>query len=386
MTARASRPPRTPSQRWFGILLAVLAVLLPGLAAGAGIEGEASDAERERLRAGLAAVAAPDEPATLAAHVLYAATANDQAASRLATAPQATVIGARFGMVWLLVAIGALLYLLMSVSRGGMTALLSCLVLSTLPPVVEDGFVLRPEPLACAFGLLATVLLAAYALVVLVRRRRPTWRRALFLVGMAALVGAAYGVAAAALSRASVLMLIPAGIVTLACVVQTWTWWRLWRRRRLSRRMLFGLARRSWAWFCLAAVGMASSSLVLFWLSAHGVEVTAPTASAFGYLPLQWPRAAVVGILMAIGGLRLLMDSGGHLSARQLHPSLVLLLFCALALMQHSMYGSGHNALLAACAAAALAGEGAATAIVVLVGVLLMHAQRRRRQTESGAR
>lgn len=365
------------SQRLFGLLLGVLAVLLPGLVAGVQIGRPASDAERERLRQGMIVAATP-QPAPLAVQVLYTATLADTDATRLQATPDVVVTRARLVMLWLLFGVGGLLYLLISVTRGGLTAVISCLFLSTLPPVVEDGCVLRPEPLACAFGLLATVLLSTYTLVVLVRRRRSRLQRALVLVGLAVLAGGAYGVAAASSSRASVLLLVPASLVTLACLVQTWRWWRVTRRRRrLSRGMLSSLARRSWPWFSLAAFGMAASSAVLFLLSSRGVTVAPPTASAFGYLPAQWPRAMLVGLLMVIGGLRLLFHSGAHLSARRLHPSLVLLLFCTLALMQFGLVGGGVNALLPACAAAALAGEGATTAIVLLIGTLLLRARQR---------
>jgi len=374
------RPARPLSQRLFGMLLGVLAVLLPGLVAGVQLNRPATEAELARLRLGLAVAATP-QPAPLAAHVLYAAALTGADEGRLDREPEVVVRRARFVMVWLLFGIGGLLYLLLSVSRGGMTALFACLVLSTLPPVVEDGCVLRPEPLACAFGLLGTVLLMTYALAVLLRTHRGRVRRALLLGLVAALAGGAYGVAAAALSRASVLLLVPAGVITLACAVQTWRWWRAWRRRRLTRGVLLGLARGSWPWFCLAAVGMAACSAVLFLLAEREVIATLPTASAFGYLPSQWPRAALVSLLLLIGGLRLLFYSGAQLSARRLHPSLVLLLFCTLTLMQFALTGGGVNALLPACAAAALAGEGATTLIVLLVGALY---ERTRRASGSG--
>ncbi|MEZ5965676.1 MAG: hypothetical protein R3F56_17715 [Planctomycetota bacterium] len=372
-----ARAPRTASQRLFGALLSLLAVLLPGLVAGVQIGRAPTDAEVERLRASVALREAP-QPAALAAHVLYPATLHEADRARLQAGQDvgSIVVRARLSMLWLMFAIGGLFYLLLSVTRGGLTAVFGCLFLSSLPPVVDDGCVLRPEPLACAFGLLATVLLATYALTVMVRRRGPRPARALLLVVVAALTGAAYAVAAAALSRASLLLLVPAAFVTLAAVVQAWRWVRVLRRgRRIGRGMLVALARRSWPWFCLGAVGMAASSLVLYALDAHGVARTLPTASAFGYLPASWPRAALLGLLMVVGGLRLLFHGGAHVSGRRLHPSLVLLLLCTLALMQFAHNGAGINALLPACAAAALAGEGATFVLVLFIGTLLVHAR-----------
>lgn len=379
------RPVRSPSQRVFGVLLGLLAVLLPGLVAGVQIGHPASESERERIAEAIAAEATPSQPATLAARALYTATLDDAAAS-FAAEPERTVVRARIGVLWLTFALGGLLYMLLATSRGGLSALLACLVFATLPPVLDEGYVLRPEPLACAFGLLGTVLLATYASMVLLHRRRARWRRAVLFVALAALTGAAYGVSAAALSRASVLFLVPAGVVTLACAVQVSAWIALARRRRLTRATLTRLARRSWPWFCLAAVVMVASGAVLYALGKSGVAATPASASLHGVLPRAWPRAALLVVLMVVGGLRLLLECGIELGARRLRPGVVLLLFCAVALMQQWLVGTGQAALVAACAAAALAGEGATTVLVVLVGALLLRAQARRRQAQQDGR
>src|SRR5690606_26293620 len=129
------------------------------------------------------------------------------------------------------------------------------------------------------------------------------------------------------------------------------------RRRRLSRPLLPLLARRSWPWFGMAALGMASTSAVLWVLSAHGVVITPPTPSTAALLP-PWPRSFLLVPLMVLGALRLLLETGSRLSARRVHPALVPLLFAAIVLMHHSLYGAGMAAILPACAAALLFGEG----------------------------
>jgi hypothetical protein len=73
------------------------------------------------------------------------------------------------------------------------------------------------------------------------------------------------------------------------------------------------------------------------------------------------------------------LETGAHLSARRVHPSAVVLLFAALALMQHFLAGSGLYALLPACAAAMLIGEGIVTAITLLLGALVLRVQQGRR-------
>jgi hypothetical protein len=121
---------------------------------------------------------------------------------------------------------------------------------------------------------------------------------------------------------------------------------------------------------------MAATSAVLYVLAGHGVEVAVPSASAFGLLPASGVRAVLVAVLIGIGALRLLLEGGAQLSALRLHPSLVVLLFVALALMQHAMVGAGTSAFIPACAAAMLVGEGITTALALVAGSLLARARR----------
>ncbi len=379
MKFSAGLPPRTPSQRVFVLLLGVLAVLLPALVAGGQIDRPGSEVEYERLREGVAASQAPTSPATLAARVVYDTTAGDDVAARLQSNPGSALSRARLAMLFATLVIGGLLYLLVSACRGGLTAMFACLAFAGLPAVIDEGHVLRPEPLAAVFALLGSLLLAAFAFMVMLRRGRGTLRRAVLLTVLMLLVGAAFGVSAAALSSASVLLLVPAGVVTLAWAVQTWRWIRLVRRQRLDRRLLPALARRTWPWFGLAALGMASTSLVLFVLSQHGVVKTLPSTSAFGLLPPFGVHSVFVVLLMGLGATRLVLESGVHLSARRVHPSLVIVLFVALSLMHHFLSGVGVSALLPACAAAMLIGEGTTMALVMFAAALMLRAPRRQR-------
>ena len=354
--------------------------MLPALVAGARIDQPATAVEHGRLREAVVSAEAPRQPATLAARLLYGATAGNDVAAATERYPAGTLARARLAMVVATLLVSGLVYLLMSACRGGLTAMFTCLALAGFPAVLDEGYLLRPEPLAAVFVLLGCALLAAFSFVVVARIGRRRVQRVLSLAVLMLSPGIAFGIAAAALSSASVFLLVPAGMVTLAWAVQTWSWVRVLRRRRLVKRLLAPLACRSWPWFGLAAVGMASTPLVLFVLTRQGVIATQPSPSAFTLLPASVLRAAPLLLLMGLGCVRLVMESGIHLNSRRVHPSLVVVLFTALALMQYSRGGSGTCALLPATAAAMLVGEGTTTALAMLAGALLVRAQRRRRE------
>jgi hypothetical protein len=377
---RSTPAPRPLATRLFGTLLGILVVLLPALVAASGLDRRSSASEQARLSEAIALLDEPTRDASVAARTIYGVTLPEAPAQALQANREATIARARIAMLGCGFVVSALLYLLVAATRGGLTALMTCVTFAGLPAVVDDGHALRPEPLATAFGLLGTILLVTLTLASLSRRARRQGARHLPLVlGMIVLSGAAYGLALVTQPRLGVLLLVPGGLVTLACALQTWTWVRLYRRRRFTKRVLPALAQRSWPWFLLGVVGMGVTSAVIFLLLGHGVIAPDATGSSYTLLPESGLRRFLLGTLMLLGGVRLVLEGGHQLSARRrLYPSLATLLFIAVVLMQYGLSGAGLDTTLPACGVAILAGEGAMTALMLVVGMLVVRAQRRR--------
>ncbi len=371
-----ARVPRPGAPRFLNLMLAVLAVLLPALMAGARLDRPLSPVELQRVSDAIEAEAHPEKAATLAARVFYGATLPADALAQLANAPEATAARARLAAVFVMLLGSAVLYLLVSVSRGGSVAVLSCLALAGTPAIADDGSSLQPETLVAVFGTLAALLLAMFALTVS-RRRARAGMRTLSVLSMGVLVGVAVALTVASASRGAVVLLVPGGAITLVCMVQTLQWVRCWRRDRLSPRSVQALAGRAWPWLLLTLGITAAGAFTLVVVLQRG-PVPGPSASLYGVLPDGGLRRVVVVALALLGTVRLLFEAGVRLSKRRrIDPTVVLLLFVAVFVMQHLSDGSGLAAQPAAFALAVLVGEGVLTSILLFVGWWIVRARRR---------
>lgn len=368
------RPPAAP--RFLSLMLAALAVLLPALMAGTRLDRPLSPLELERIDQAIAVTATPDQPASFAARVFYGATLPADARAAFARAPEATAARARLAAVFFVLLASAALYLLVSISRGGSVAVLACLALAGLPPIADDGSALQPETLVALFGLLTTLLLAIFALTVS-RRRRPAPVRLVRVVVMGVMAGVGASLAVVSASRGAVVLLIPGAAITLICLVQLAQWIRCWRRGRLTPRTVQALAGRAWPWLLLT-LGVTAAGAITLLLTMHRGAVPGPSASPYGVLPPAGLRRMVMVALAILGGVRLLLEGGVRLSQRRrVDPTVILLLFVAVMLMQVVLDGRGMAAQPAAFALAVLVGEGVFTVILLLVGWWIVRTRRR---------
>lgn len=220
MTAVAPPPPRG-LRPLVALVVIALFVMLPALVAGAGIDAPVQQAERDRL-------AVPEGTArSIPAELFYRATLPDTPDLRVT---DRVVAQARLASVLALAGIGLLLYVLLALGRARLTGLLACVVLALLPPVADEGFLLRPEPAAVLAGLLGVVLLAAMATVGI----RPGTRVRTQLPFLFA-ASVAFGIAAAILPAAGLFLLVPLGAFVLSVLLAGTRLRRLLRRAPLEQ-------------------------------------------------------------------------------------------------------------------------------------------------------
>lgn len=348
-------------RRGLGAIVTLLFVLLPALVGGARLDAPARPGEQARLQR--ATGQAPSRgPRSMPVDMYLAATAPPVVAE-----PAAALARARLASVVGLGVLSALLYLLLSAVRGRACAVLACAALACLPPVAYDGAALRPELPAAVFAALGMLLFigAPHAL--------PGARRAvrgwLVFGVLAAAVAGAFGLAAACLPDAGILLLVPGGVLLLVVATHLLRGVRLVRRRSIWRLPTAALNRRLLPWVALVGIGLVGMLAVLAIAVEGDPRVLPASRASVGLLPASWlPRAALL-VLAAFGALRLLLVVGLRLGRRRrVEPATLLAIWVAVLLMQRALGSDASDALLAAAPLAALVAEGAMLVLLVALG------------------
>ncbi len=346
-----SVPPRA-SRRLVVVAVTILAVLLPALVAGAGIERPAGTAERARAAA---AAADPRGEVGGVADLFYAPFADDAAG---ADAPRAR-LGSLLGML----AISGLLYAAVAQARGRGQAVLCCFALAATPPVVTEGAIVRPEVPATVFATLALAILVGLPVrLSLARRSRRVGAWAVvFAMGVA--VGTAEGLSVASLPALGVHLLVPAGCLLIVVVQTGIGYLQVLRRFRLLVLPSRAFALRIAPWLCAAFTSLLAGALLLRRIGSP----PEPTSSAVGLLTgSPWGVVPIV-VLAVVGGGVWLFALGLRLGRRRrLAGETVLAVFVIALVVYHIKAGAREDALPSAPALAVLVAEGARVALLFL--------------------
>jgi hypothetical protein len=357
VTAVAPPPPRG-LRPLVALVVIALFVMLPALVAGAGIDAPVQQAERDRL-------AVPEGTArSIPAELFYRATLPDTPDLRVT---DRVVAQARLAPVLALAGIGLLLYVLLALGRARLTGLLACAVLALLPPVADEGFLLRPEPAAVLAGLLGVVLLAAMATVGI----RPGTRVRTQLPFLFA-ASVAFGIAAAILPAAGLFLLVPLGAFELSVLLAGTRLRRLLRRAPLEQLPWRAWHRRHVPWLLAVAGALLATWLFMSRYIVGPVADLQPSAAAVTMAPPAWYLRVPLLLLALLGALRLLLATGRQLSLhRRITPPMVLLLFVATQLARDLLRAEGLDQLGGAIALAVLVAEGAGLLLWLGLGLAL---------------
>lgn len=339
-------------------VVTLLAVLFPGLAAGAGIDQPARPSELAWIE-----FAADDPTAEKGGPASLYVRATIDAAAVVAgsdAAPRRMLPKARLASVLGVLACSGLLYLAVALAHGRGIAALACLVFGLLPPVWSEGAILRPEVPTCVFGLLGLVLLLG-----LPERLRPARRQGAAvwvpIAGIALAVATADALAVATMPRYGIYLIVPALCLAIAVVQQSAAFLRVLRRFRALVLPFRGFVRRTLPWLMPPFFALAVAALVM--TVARGPERV--TLAQHGLLPAA-PLAAIPLIALAVlGGVARLLHVGFRIARRpRIGPEVVLAVFVLALLVHRLRLDAIDDALPAAPALAVLVADGAAIALL----------------------
>jgi hypothetical protein len=364
VTDRRPRPTAALRRR-FGTVAAGCAtlavVLLAPLAAGLGIDAPPTSAEVAHLEQALGGDgAAPARGGSEIVRLWFRAAAGADASVPPDDAGRVRLVArARLSQVLVIGAIAGLVYVAVLLARGRLQALLASAALAGLPPVLQEGARLRPEGLATALVLLATVLLQCFAQTASRRAPGARWRRAVSLLGLGACAALALGLALATLPSAGAPVLLPGLVVTLGAAWLGVRALRVARRTGLERLPCRALNGRLLPWTALALVVPAVAILELEALISAPIEDLPATRSQAALLPgTGWLRGAAWtllggGAVAAVLRVGLRLGRGGRIGAE-----VVLLVYGALGLAAAWGAPPGADPLPAAPALAIVLAEG----------------------------
>ncbi|MGE3174841.1 MAG: hypothetical protein AB7O97_19580 [Planctomycetota bacterium] len=346
--------------------LLVLIAVLPALVAGLGIAAPPAEGEWQRLAAAAAGPRPLAQSLVADGFLLSTAPAGAVVPDAGTAAADAFLAQARLGQVFGIAAIAFLAYFAVTLAAGRVRALLSLLWLAALPPVAVGGHVLRPETASIAFGLLALLLLQCVWVV-----QRPAARargRAAVTIALCATAAVALGLGAAALPAAGgILLLLPGGASMVAALQVGMRLLRSLRQRSIVLLPVRAAAARLWPWV-FAAVAALFAAAVLLQVAVRAPEALAASPAAVALFPpsswAYWPLVA----LCAFGGLRLVLRIGQRLGRRgRLGADALLLVYCAVLLLQRAVRPAGEDTLPAAVPVAVLLAEGSGYVVLLVL-------------------
>lgn len=371
-TAAARRHPFV--RRIAEACLVLLFVLLPALVVGAQLDAPATAGELRRLSLAFGADAAAlgDASHSLIAEQFYLAALHDlPGVLPTSAAEQAALVGrARLAQFAFVLALSGLVYLVMSLARGRIAGLCACLCLSLLPPVLHEGYVLRPETPAAVFGMLSVLLLLCLARSGAADHGPLRWRSGLQITALLGCACLSLGLALAALPSSSLLLVVPGCVLSLAVLQHGWRGLRILRRRGWLWLPLHAQNRRLLPWTAASLLAPLTVALVVH-LAVHGAtSELLPTIGNVGLWPGgAWLRLAVVAFA-AFGAAAAIVRVGGRFGRRgRIGADLVLLVYCAVELAWYAAEPAPFDGLRAAPAAAMLLGDGLVSLAALAFGL-----------------
>jgi hypothetical protein len=360
LTTAEALTARPRLRRLTASILVLLIVMLPVLLAFVRIEAAPRDAEIARVeQAVLAEKAMQSKPILM----FYGSMVSEDAPGRWEERKKDITVNARIAGMLALFGISALLYVLLFLVRGRATAALGCLTLCLLPPIAQEGFVLRAEQCSTLFGILGIVLIAGLPLMLQERARGVSpWlaRASLMLV-----VGMTFGIARSCQVGAWIYLTVPAGALLLSVMTLVLMFPRAARGRSLMYWPFRAAARRYVPWMFLVLSSFALTLLVM----QQGGGTVVDSQSDVGLLPESWWLAGPILIFAVLGAMRMGLGVGLRLGRlRRVRPDAVMFLYVAGLMMQHYLMPDGIDRMPAAVALACLVGDGAMSAAVVGFG------------------
>lgn len=344
-----------------GLLLAILA--LPALLAGAHIDAPAGPEEVQRVATALRGGGGPSA-SDIDRHFFLATVS--PLPPELPTEPQALALlmtRARLIQVLFLLAISGGVYVAVMLARGRVQALLACLCLALLPPVANEGQVLRPETVSTLFGLLALVLLQGLAQTIHRRANGPAIVRNGVLLGYCAAAAMALAMALAALPARGAGLFVPGAVMSVAALQVATRMLPIVRRKGLWSLPMRSINGRLWPWTVVSLLAPALGLLLLVHTLHASVDHLPASQSAVSLLPaVFWGRVPLVGLL-AVGAIAAVLRIGLRFGRRgRVGADFVLFTYCAVHLAGH-LAGEPCDALPAVPAMAIGLGEGGLAAI-----------------------
>ena len=353
-----------------------LVLLLPALMALRAVGEPAAPGELARLERVVVGRSPDAQVDTSTSQLFHRAAVADASWPGDPAVQQALLVRARRAQVAVVAGLGALLYLAVMLAYGRLQALLACCVFALLPPVLDAGYVLRPETIGAFFALLSVVLMqVAASAPPALRGRRPA-QASLLVCGLLACAAVAIGVTCEALPSLGESLLVP-GVVLLLTAVET----AMRARRMLARRGMIGtpiraINRRLIPWTALGFLSPAVALFVMrrsYTVSVDQLSVTLPQSALLPGGPLA-ATAAVA--LLALGAVVMVVRLGARLGrGGRITAERVWLCYCAVYLLTSLGGDVARDPLPLAVPAAALVGAGAHALAALALGVL---ARRRR--------
>jgi len=349
-------PPRARPGRWHGRIgvFAVTAslLLLPALLAARHLGTPGDEAERQRVVRALAAEASTGLETEVARsfHGAWLSGVSSWPADE--NARQEVLTRARLASITAVLGLSLATYLVVLLARGRLQALAACACLSLLPPIVQEGHVLRPEVPAALFAVFAVLLLACLAQAV--RSRRTGAVRILGFVLCAAI---ASGLAVAAFPRHGASLLVAGVVLTLGALQFGLRSLRVARRRGVAALPIRAVNARLLPWTAAALLTPAVTMVLLGVLGDGSFDGVLPSAGA-DYWPASLALRIPFAAALAVGGMAMLLRTGQAWRRRgRIGPDLVLLVAAAVALASGLPQPEGEDRVLLAVPTAVLLAE-----------------------------
>ncbi len=349
-------PPRARASRWqvrigvFAVTVSLL--LLPALLAARHLGVPGDEAERQRVVRALAAEAAPGLETEVARSFHGASLFGVSSWPDGAEARQEVLTRARLAAITAVLGLSLATYLVVLLARGRLQALAACGCLALLPPIVQEGHVLRPEVPAALFAAFAVLLLECLAQAV--RSQRTGAVRVLGFVLCAAV---ASGLAVAAFPRHGAPLLVGGVVLTLGALQFGLRSVQVARRRGVTALPIRALNARLLPWTATALLTPAVTMVLLGVVGDGPSDGALPSAGA-DYWPASFALRLAFAAALALGGFTMLLRTGQAWRRRgRIGPDLVLLVAAAVALASGLPQPEGEDRVLLAVPTAVLLAE-----------------------------
>lgn len=289
-----------------------LAVSLPALVAGLGIDRPIEPSEVAHLRA---ALADPDGSEGGPVHVWFALFLDPGLALEApAEAFADSIARARLGIVLALLAASWLYFLAIAQALGRGLGFVACLALACAPPLRSGGAMVRPEVLGLFFAQLALLVLIGLPLQLRLARQGVGRAMRIAVVLSAIVAGSCYALSVSAAPSQAAVFGVPVCCAALSGARATLGFSRVVRRTRFGLLPFRSFRGRFWPWVLAATTTLLAS---VAWVPELSPEASAgqdllPDAGVGFVLVLG---LALAGLFAWVPGLASQLNSMGRVGA-----------------------------------------------------------------------